>query len=468
MADRSAIPLVIVGGGASGLAAAITAARLLRQARLGPVTVLERLDRVGKKLLATGNGRCNLTHAEIDLANYHGQDVRFALGALRRFDNEATIDFFRELGMLCRTEDDGRVFPYSLQANTVLDTLRQAAADLAIDIRTGFEVAEIQQAEPLFIGNEPLNEAAGFEIFSTGREHVHARKVILAAGGCASPALGSDGSGFRLLTALGHTLVPPLPSIVQITTETTLTKPLTGIKVQGRARLYEGQTEIASEYGEILFTEYGLSGPPILQLARPISERMAGDSVLAGGGRLHVVLDLMPEFDETEIVSMLAEFSAASASLTVGDVLNGLLHKKVAQTVVRQALQRPMTEIARSMSRNDRHLVAAMVKNLPFRVTGTRGFDFAQATAGGIATEGFRPDTLESKRVPGLYAAGEVLDIDGDCGGFNLQWAWASGVLAGRKAAEALIREAADGGRTTAMDKQFRSAVKERRHGGKP
>ena len=467
MADRNAIPLVIVGGGASGLAAAITAARLLRQARLGPVTVLERLDRVGKKLLATGNGRCNLTHAEIDIANYHGQDVRFALGALRRFDNEATIDFFRELGMLCRTEDDGRVFPYSLQANTVLDTLRQAAADLAIDVRTGFEVAEIQQAEPLFIGNEPLNEAAGFEIFSAVRDHIHARKVILAAGGCASPALGSDGSGFRLLTALGHTLVSPLPSIVQITTETTLTKPLTGIKVQGRARLYEGQSEIASEDGEILFTEYGLSGPPILQLARPISERLATDSPSAGG-RLHVVLDLMPEFDEPEIASMLDEFSAASASLTVGDVLNGLLHKKVAQTVVRQALQRPMSDPARSMSRDDRHLVAAMVKNLPFRVTGTRGFDFAQATAGGIATESFRPDTLESKRVPGLYAAGEVLDIDGDCGGFNLQWAWASGVLAGRKAAETLIREAADGGRSNAMDKQFRSAVKERRHGGKP
>ena len=466
MADRNAIPLVIVGGGASGLAAAITAARLLRSARLGPVTVLERLDRVGKKLLATGNGRCNLTHADVDLARYHGQDVRFALGALRRFDNEATIDFFRELGMLCRIEDDGRVFPYSLQANTVLDTLRQAAADLAIDIRTGFEVTEIQQAQPLYIGNEPLNEAAGLEIFSAGGEHIHARKVILAAGGCASPALGSDGSGFRLLTRLGHTLVPPLPSIVQITTDTTLTKPLTGIKVQGRARLYEEKTEIASEDGEILFTEYGLSGPPILNLARPISERLAGDSTMTIGSRLHVVLDLMPEFDEMQIAAMLAEFSSASASLTVGDILNGLLHKKVAQIVVRQALKRPMTDPARSLSRDDRHLVAAMVKNLPFRVTGTRGFDFAQATAGGIATEGFRPDTLESKRVPGLYAAGEVLDIDGDCGGFNLQWAWASGVLAGRKAAEALIREAADGGRSNAMDKQFRSAVKERRHGG--
>jgi len=458
MADRSQIPLAIIGGGASGLAAAITAARLLKPHRIGPVVLLERMDRVGRKLLATGNGRCNLTHTGADMKSYHGRDIRFALGALRRFDSEATIAFFHDLGMLCRTESDGRVFPYSLQANTVLDILRQTAADLSVDMRTGFEVASIQPSEPLFIGNEPLSEAAGFELFSSGREHLHARKILVATGGCASPALGSNGSGFDILTALGHELVPPLPAIVQVTTETTLVKPLSGIKVQGRARLYIEKTEIASDDGEILFTDYGLSGPPILQLARFVSQH------LADGKPMHMVIDLMPEYEESAVGAILTEFISNSSGLTVGDALNGLLHKKVAQIVVRQAVQRPVTDPARSLTKDERRLLAAMIKNLPVAVTGTRGFAGAQVTAGGIATDGFRPDSLESKKCPGLYAAGEVLDIDGDCGGFNLQWAWASGVLAGRKAAESLIREARDGGRTAAMDKQFRSAVKERQN----
>lgn len=456
MADRSRIPLAIIGGGASGLAAAITAARLFKQHRIGPVVLLERLDRVGKKLLATGNGRCNLTHVDAGIERYHGRDPRFARGALHRFDSEATVAFFRELGMLCRAEEDGRVFPYSLQANTVLDTLRQAATDLAVDIRTDFEVASISLSEPLYIGNDPINEAAGFDLISSSQQRLHTQKVLLATGGCASPALGSNGSGYGILTALGHELVPPLPAIVQVTTETTLTRPLTGIKVQGRARLYDGQTEIATEDGEILFTEYGLTGPPILQMARPISQRL-------GDGRpMHIVIDLMPEYDEPSVLALLNEFLSASGSLTIGDALNGLLHKKVALTVVRQTIQRPLSEPANTLSREDRRLLAAMIKNLPFKVTGTRDFDFAQVTAGGISTDGFRPDTLESKIVRGLYAAGEVLDIDGDCGGYNLQWAWASGVLAGRKAAEAVIREAVDGGKSAAMEKQFRAAVKNR------
>lgn len=455
MADRVSLPFVIVGGGASGLAAAITAARLLKPRGIGPVVVLERLDRVGKKLLATGNGRCNLTNTDTGLERYHGRDTRFAMGALKRMDSESTIHFFREMGMLCRAEEDGRVFPYSLQANTVLDTLRQAATDLAVELRTGFEVASIRPTQPLFIGNNPLNEASGFDLVFESGEQLHATKVLVATGGCASPALGSNGSGFRLLADFGHELVTPLPAIVQVTSETTLTRPLTGIKVQGRARLYENQSEIAAEAGEILFTEYGLSGPPILNLARLISERITKTP-------LHIVLDLMPEYNEPTLSTLLAEFTGASSSLTIGDCLNGLLHKKVAQTVVRQALSRSMTDLARTLTKEDRRLVAAMVKNLPFKVTGTRGFAFAQTTAGGIATAGFRPDTLESRTVPGLYAAGEVLDIDGDCGGFNLQWAWSSGCLAGRKAAETLIREATDGGRHADMEKQFHSAIKDR------
>lgn len=434
---ESRADFAIVGGGAAGLAAAITAARLLQERRGARVVVLERLDRVGKKLLATGNGRCNLSHAGAGIESYHGRDARFALGALRRFDDNDTITFFHDLGMLCRTESDGRVFPYSLQANTVLDTLRQAAVRLGVELRTGFEVARIEPAQPLFIGSSPLTDGSGFNLFSAGGDRLSARRVLVAAGGCASPALGSDGSGFALLQALGHELVPPKPAIVHITTDTTVVKPLSGIKVQGRARLFEDQREIGSETGEILFTDDGLSGPPILQLARLVSTA----EPRAPQSERHIVLDLMPEYDEPAIASLLAAFAPTMSGLTLADALNGLLHKKLAAMVVRLALDRPLGEPAASLGKNERQLLAAMIKNLPIRVTGTRGFAFAQVTAGGIATAGFRPDTLESRLVPGLYAAGEVLDIDGDCGGFNLQWAWASGVLSATRAAAALLQD---------------------------
>ncbi|NLC84003.1 MAG: aminoacetone oxidase family FAD-binding enzyme [Ruminococcaceae bacterium] len=451
MADYQA-DLAIIGGGAAGMAAAITAARLLKPLRGARIILLERLDRVGKKILATGNGRCNLTNAVVEIQSYHGLDPRFALGALHRFDNEAAISLFRELGMLCRTEPDGRVFPYSLQASTVLDTLRHAVSRAGVELRTGFEVKRLEAAEPLYIGTNPLTAAGGFHIYSTNAERLTARYALVTTGGCASPALGSNGSGYKLLQALGHEMVPVRPAIVQITTETKFVKPLSGVKIQGRARLLEAGSEvgkkivkearseagkeIGSEAGEILFTDDGLSGPPILQLAHLVSERLPSPE---SASSLALVLDFMPEFTENEIFDLLTEFAPRSAGLNLGDVLSGLLPKKAGTAIIKTTLSRPLSEPAASLSKAERRQLAAAIKNLPIRVTGTRGFAFAQVTAGGIATAGFRPDTLESKLVPGLYAAGEILDIDGDCGGFNLQWAWASGVLAATRAATALL-----------------------------
>ncbi len=435
MADYQA-DLAIIGGGAAGMAAAITAARFLKPVQGAKVLLLERLDRVGKKILATGNGRCNLTNAVVEIQSYHGLDPRFALGALHRFNNEAAISFFRELGMLCRTESDGRVFPYSLQASTVLDTLRHAVSRAGVELRTGFEVKRLEAAEPLYIGNNPLTTAGGFNIYSTDGERLTARQVLVATGGCASPALGSNGSGYKLLQELGHEMVPVRPAIVQITTETKFVKPLSGIKIQGRARLLAAGKEIGAETGEILFTDDGLSGPPILQLAHLVSKRLPSPEPASS---LTITLDFMPEFAENEIYDLLTEFAPKGAGLNLGDVLSGLLPKKAGTAIVKFTLSRPLSEPAASLSKAERRQLSAAVKNLPIRVTGTRGFAFAQVTAGGIATAGFRPDTLESKLVPGLYAAGEILDIDGDCGGFNLQWAWASGVLAATRAAAALL-----------------------------
>ncbi len=449
MITDSRADFAIVGGGAAGLVAALTAARLLKAKRGARVILLERLDRVGKKILATGNGRCNLTNSILEIESYHGHDPRFALGALRRFDNNDTIAFFRELGMLCRTETDGRVFPYSLQANTVLDILRQAVERAGVELRTGFNVSRVEQAEPLYIGNNPLTSGRNFNIYSAKGERIRASKVLICAGGCASPALGSNGSGYKLLLDLGHKIIPVRPAIVQITTETKIVKPLSGIKVQGKARLLAANKEIGSEAGEILFTDDGLSGPPILQLAHLVSELLPAATsgsnqaakIAAELPQLTLLLDFMPEFTEEEVFSLLTEFMPTNSNLTLAEILNGLLPKRVGASIVKETLSRPAAEPAASLTKAERRQLASAVKGLPVNVTGTRGFPFAQVTAGGIATADFRPDTLESKLVPGLYAAGEILDIDGDCGGFNLQWAWASGVLAATRAAAALLED---------------------------
>ncbi len=405
--------IAVIGGGASGLAAAITCARLGRE-----VVLWEKEPRVGKKLLATGNGRCNLSNRQLELRRYHGQDPAFAAPALARHDFADTCDFFAGLGVPLREEEDGKMYPRCFQAAGVLDALRLACQELGVTVQDGCPVPHLQAT------------ADGF-LLEAGGNSRWVEQVILASGGPASPQLGGSESGLELLRRLGHTITPLLPAIVQLKTATTTIRGLSGLKWQGRATLEVAGAVTAQQEGEILFTDYGLSGPPILQLSSLVARVPAGQTIT-------LLLDLLPEWSEQELWQLLYNRQQLLGQRPLEHFGAGLLPKRLGQAACKAAGCGPLSRHAASLSHRELAQICRQLKKWTLPVTGTLGLGQAQVTAGGAATAQFIPETLASRLVPGLYACGEVLDIDGDCGGFNLQWAWSSGRLAAEAAAHSL------------------------------
>ena len=410
--------IVIVGGGAAGLTAAIAAAT-----RGALVTVLERLPRVGKKILATGNGRCNLTNVNLALTNYHGEDPAFATYALERFDVDRTLGFFADLGIEPRIETGGKVYPASGQASSVLDVLRYELDRLGVEIRCEARVKEIRRAE------------SGFTLQLKDQSQLKTSRVIIATGGQAYPGLGSDGSGFSLVKNLGHTIVEPFPALVQLRLAADFLKQVKGLKFEGLARLLTGAKAggkvVGTARGEILFADYGVSGPPILELSRMAGERLkAGEEVWL---RL-TVLDL----PEGELDRLLVDRFKSRPGKTLEFSLVGLINKRLIPVLCREAGIDDTVRPVAKVTPPERLRLVKLLRDWPLQVTGTTSWASAQVTAGGVRVAEVNPRTMESKLVPGLYFAGEVLDIDGDCGGFNLQWAWSSGWVAGSSAAQGL------------------------------
>lgn len=397
---RQTADIAIVGGGASAMAAAVTAARLGCS-----VTVLERLDRVCKKLLQTGNGRCNITNKNISIKNFHGKNPAFAMAALKEAGFHETTDFFESIGIVLASEKDGKMFPQSFQASSVLDLLRIEMNRLGVTEVTGFFVQTIKK------------DGDCFKIISDKGEKAYAKKVIVAAGGMAAPHTGTDGSGYKLLTGFGHTLVKPLPSLVQLKAKNPV-RGFKGVKQDGEVTIIVQGKEKRVQTGEVLFTDYGLSGPPVFNVS-PIAS-----SAIAMGKDVLIKINFLPRLDKVQAKHLLQERARTLPHLWGEDFLNGILNKRIGRHIMK---------ISRDI--ND---VTAHVTGFEVEVSGTMPFANAQTTSGGIDVAGFDPRTMESLLVPGLYAAGEVLDIDGDCGGYNLQWAWSSGILAGRSAGEML------------------------------
>lgn len=399
--------IAVIGGGAAGLTAAISAAR-----RGANVTIYERCDRVAKKILATGNGRCNMTNINADICRYHGKNPKFIMGAASRFWVNETLDFFSEIGLLSKIEENGKVYPYSLQAAAVSDALRFEAEHLGIKTFCKFEAEDISQS------------CEGYTLSFSNGEKASANRVILSAGGKASPKLGSNGSGYSLAKKLGHTVTPLFPSLVQIKTDNIYTKSLQGTKIIASASLYEKNQLKKISRGEVLFTEYGLSGPPVFDLSRlaSVSENS------------QIRLDIMPEFSEEQICRMLSE--RKNNYKTLENYFIGMLPKKLGQVLLKACGIAPLSRICGTLSDKEISLLSKKIKSWDFSVRGTMSWDNAQVTAGGVNVSEVNPATMQSKIKDGLFFAGEILDIDGDCGGFNLQWAWSSGFIAGKNAAE--------------------------------
>lgn len=393
--------VIVIGGGASGMAAAITAAD-----RGHAVTVLERQARVGRKLLSSGNGRCNLSSMAVARERYHG-DPDFAWAVLQRFDVEDTLAWFKELGLFTVTEDGGRVYPYSNMAASVVDVLRFGLERRGVTVIAGSPVTGIRIKDNHFT-------------VTTEEGASTADAVILAAGGAAGGKVGGVMDGYRLAKALGHHRTQLYPAIVQLRTDPTYPRSLKGVKALAAVSVCRGYDVLATRTGEVLFTEYGVSGPAVFDVSRAAS---------VGGEGLTCVLDLLPDWDEAQTIRELNRRRETLAGHEARELLTGLLHPRLGQVVVKAAGF--TAQSVEGLTEDDIRRVAGVLHRFALPILGVCGFDQAQVTAGGLRTDEFDPGTLGSRLVPGFYACGEVLDVDGDCGGFNLQWAWASGRLAG-------------------------------------
>ena len=393
--------VLIIGGGAAGMMAALTAAQNGHR-----VTLLERQARVGRKLLATGNGRCNLTNRNASPTHYHGGDG-FCDYALSQFDTEATLRFFETLGLLTITEDSGRVYPMSNMAGSVLDVLRYALEQANIDLHTAQVVTAVKKT------------AGGFAV-KTETNTFAADTVILAAGGCAGGKVGGVMDGYQIAKALGHHRTALYPSLVQIKTDPTYPRALKGIKAECGITICRGTEVLAQNRGEVLFTEYGVSGPAIFDISRVVA---------TVGDHLTCELDFFPGLDDAVLVDWLETRRKAMANREAGTLLTGSVHSRLGQMIVKSAgfTNQPVS----TLSNRDMAQIARQMRHFALPITGVCGFDQAQVTAGGLRCDEFDSRTMQSRLVPGFYACGEVLDVDGDCGGYNLQWAWSSGHLAG-------------------------------------
>ena len=392
----------VIGGGAAGMLAALTAAENGHR-----VLLLERQSRVGRKLLATGNGRCNLSNYHVSPAHYHG-GAGFCDFALSQFDVGETLQYFASLGLLTVSEASGRIYPMSNMAGSVLDVLRYALERPEIDLQTGQTVTAVRKMPE------------GFSV-KTETDTFSARCLILAAGGAAGSKVGGGMDGYRLAKSLGHHRTALYPSLVQLKTDPTYPRALKGVKAQCGISICRGSQVLARNSGEVLFTEYGVSGPAIFDLSRSVS---------AGGSDLTCLLNFFPDWEEAEVLHWLSQRQAAMATHEASTLLTGSCHTRLGQMICKSAGF--TNQRAAGLTRDDLRRIAGQATHFALPITGTCGFDQAQVTAGGLDTSEFAPRTLQSRLVPGLYACGELLDIDGDCGGYNLQWAWSSGRLAGK------------------------------------
>lgn len=415
--------LIIIGAGAAGLMAAVTARDLGID-----TAILEINDRIGKKILMTGDGRCNITNESTATGTdeavalsrkYHSSQVGFPLTVLQQFGIRQTIDFFSALGLPLTRLKEGLMYPMSLQAASVVDIFQLALEDRNVPVYLNNKVLDVTVSteHPRFTikCQTELDEQVVYT----------SEYLFLCTGGLTGPNAEKDSPSYTLAERLGHTLVEPVPAIVQLKLHYPHMKALSSIKFQGKAHIIVNGKVIRSEYGEIGFTDYGISGPPILQLSRKAAYHLArGESVT-------VSVDLMPGRTEEELVGFLEMHWESFGHRTVMDSLIGIFNKKLVPVLLKEAgIDQQPDLLCQDLSRKTKEKFYRILKRWEFKVIDTKGFENAQVTAGGIDTTELIEGTLESKLVPGLYLAGEVMDVDGDFGGYNLQWAWSSGYVA--------------------------------------
>ena len=403
------IEVVIIGGGPAGMMAAI---EIKRQNKDKEVLVIDRKDRILKKLLVTGNGRCNITNVKASIQNYFSTESEIGeiKEILDNFTYKDTIQFFEKLGIVCNEENRGKIYPLSGQASSVVDALRFEAEKLGIKFLTDFNVKKIEK------------DGFKFKILSENKEKITANKILLAAGGQSYKELGSDGSGFEIAKELGHKITRLSPTIVQLKTEKNQVKGLQGIKLDTNVTAYGDNKKICTYDGELLFTDYGVSGNVIFNIS----------FVVPLYKKIYFEIDFMPKFEYNELFEMLKNRKKMLEHLTMENYFNGMINKKLGQFLCKMSGIEKLSKKIGDLSENEIKKICQMLKKYRVDVIETAGYKSAQVTAGGVALSDVNTKTLESKKIKGLYFAGEILDVYGECGGYNLQWAWASGVRVGK------------------------------------
>ncbi len=399
------VDMIVVGAGAAGLVAAISTARAGHT-----VTLLEQNTKIGKKILVSGNGKCNIDNKYISTNRFHGENPDFIQEVLEAHGFEIVKKFFTSIGLELVEGKEGKMFPMSLQAASVVELLEHEAKRAGVKILCDCVVTAIDKKADIFT----LETSQGVK---TGKN------LLLSSGSPAAPQLGGSNSGYAFATKMGHSLIPRYPSLVQLCSEETWVKECAGVKVAGTAQLYANGEYITEKKGDLLFTNYGISGLAILDLSREVSTRLANFDYC----ELH--LDLIPELSKEKLTNLFLNRIEEGSVKPLALWLQGVLNKKLIHIVLEQS--RCKAKIESELNRKEVGKLIYAIKNLKLSINDTKGFKGAEVATGGVNTIEINPQTMESKLVPNLYFAGEILDVDGDRGGFNFHFAWVSGLRAG-------------------------------------
>lgn len=416
----------IIGGGASGLMAAITAA-----SNGHTVTIVEHNNRVGKKILATGNGRCNYTNMDMSLRHFHGVDKSFIDKTLKQFDNRKTLEFFDSIGVYPK-EKNGYIYPYSEQASAVLDCLRNEVIRLNINVITECEINDILKVNTKetqniknSITNKPykLSYDKSFKLI-TNKGNLYFDKIVLATGSKASEKTGSDGSGYKIAKAFGHNIKKPLPALCALRCKEDFFKSIAGIRCKANIKLLVNNDIKKEEDGELQLTDYGISGIPVFQLSYIASK------ALDSGRKVDAIIDFMPDsVNNDELFDIITKRIRNNKEKSMDELLIGLFNKNLC-VLFNKLCNINGKAMCGEMRNADIQKLVNVIKSFKVSIKSTNSFDNAQVCAGGIRLDEVK-DSMESKICDNIYFAGEILDVNGDCGGYNLQWAWSSGYVAG-------------------------------------
>jgi len=402
--------VIIVGGGASGIACALTIASTSPEVK---ITMLERLDRVGKKILATGNGRCNLSNENASPAFYYGQDKKALAEIMNGMTSDVVVDFFKRIGLYCCSEEGGRIYPYCKQAAMVMDILLvELLRHKNIKIVCGYEVKSIEGRQ----GN--------FKVICKEDKTFRADQVVIASGGKAQQKLGSNGTGFDLAKKTGHKVAPLYPCLVAFKSSSNFLIGLKGIRTYAKVSLFSDNTLLMEDKGELQLTDYGLSGIPSMQLSCCYNMNINRDNC-------KIVVDLLPEWSLKEVELLLKNRIKHYPNNTLETYGLGLMNKKIVYAIMKQCGIAPLSRKVNTLTQREVAVLSHNLKGWEFKIDGTLSWDAAQVTGGGVYLSEINNMTMESIHVKGMYYIGEVLDSVGECGGYNLHWAWITGIKAG-------------------------------------